>query len=684
MLTRNKANDFGTAYDTSSASQLAVAYRPDIDGLRAIAVLSVVGFHTFPDVIRSGFVGVDIFFVISGYLISSIIFRELAEKRFSFAAFYERRIRRIFPSLIIVLLACQVAGAVLLWPDDFSRLGKHTAAGAGFYANLAFWLEANYFDVASDSKILLHLWSLGIEEQFYLVWPAVLWLVARTNLRPFLLLAAIFIGSLVYGLKTVGANPTAAFYSPVGRFWELTAGSILAFFVVKAPRPAVLFEHAIAVALNFVFFVPNSDVKPDVVYRHLLSTLGSAMVISSIFVITRRIDFPGVAALLPVVGAYLIINAGPAAWFNRFVLSNRILVFVGLISYPLYLWHWLMLAFARLFYDGDAAPPELRAVLMVAAAVLAWLTYQYIEKPIRFGRQKMFVPALVCVMALIGAFGVVSLYGDGLPARIAADKRAYITYFGNTSPIMMADGEEVQQNQCNFYQVGLLIPTLVPRKEIDPSCYLRHSDKSVMIIGDSNAADLYYGLKTVLPSDISLLMIYSSGCQVGPVAEWVIHTHHCNMANYFALERIKIDPPDVLLLSSNNSYDIDYIRKFTERVKSYGVKHVIVLGMRPHWRFALPRIVLEHFWSTTPRYIQGYLDIPAMSLTWKFQSQLRQDEAFDFVDEMKAFCNDLGCLAYLGDDRRAGLLTADTVHLRPQASVWHAREHLAPLIMKYF
>jgi hypothetical protein len=249
---------------------------------------------------------------------------------------------------------------------------------------------------------------------------------------------------------------------------------------------------------------------------------------------------------------------------------------------------------------------------------------------------------------------------------------------------MLAEGKVFQQNQCNFSQVGLSIPTLVPRKEIDPSCYLRHSDKSVMIIGDSNAADLYYGLKTVLPQEISLLMIFSSGCQVSPVAEWVIHTHACNMANYFALERIKLDPPDVLLLSSNNSYDIDYIRKFTERVKGYGVKHVIVLGMRPHWKFALPRIVLEHFWSATPRYIQGYLDIPAMSLTWKFQSQLRPDEAFEFVDEMKAFCNEQGCLAYLGDDRRAGLLTPDTVHIRPQTSVWHAREHLAPLIMKYF
>jgi hypothetical protein len=408
------------------------------------------------------------------------------------------------------------------------------------------------------------------------------------------------------------------------------------------------------------------------------------MVLLSIFVITKRIEFPGSAALLPVVGAYLIIAAGPAAWFNRFVLSNRLLVWVGLISYPLYLWHWPLLAFSRLFYDGDSAPTALRAALMVIAIVLAWLTYQYIEKPIRFGHRRWTTPSLAFAMVVIGAFGIVAVCEDGLPARISADKRAFITYFGSTSPVMLAEAPVFQQNQCNFSKVGVAIPTLVPRKEIDPSCYLRHSDKSVMIIGDSNAADLYYGLKTVLPPELSLLMIFSSGCQVSPVAEWYIHVHACNMANYFALERIKIDPPDVLLLSSNNSYDIEYIRKFTERVKSYGVKHVIVLGMRPHWKYALPRIVLDHFWNNTPRYIKGYLDIPAMSLTWNFQSQLRPDEAFEFVDETKAFCNEQGCLAYLGDDRRAGLLTVDGAHIRPQTSLWHAREHLAPLIMKYF
>ena len=673
-----------SARSDSNLSQ-AIKYRPDIDGLRAIAVLSVVSFHAFPNVIKSGFVGVDIFFVISGFLITSIILRELFELHFSFASFYVRRIRRIFPALILVLLTCLLVAAILFWPDDFSRLGKHTAAGAGFVANLALWQESNYFDVASESKILLHLWSLGIEEQFYLVWPAVLYVAWRAKLRRSLLFVAIFAASFVYGIKIIATDPVAAFYSPLGRFWELTAGSILALAVVSAPRPVVVFEQAVAATLNLLLFERNNGLDPGKVYRHLLSAIGMAMILVSINVITRRNEFPGWAALLPVLGAYLVLAAGPDAWLNRLVLSNRYLVWFGLISYPLYLWHWPLLAFARFFYDGEAAPPAIRAGLMVAAVGLAWLTYQYVEKPIRFKSRKAWItPALGLAMVGTGLFGVVIVATGGFPLRLSPEKRAYVSYFSGASPLIRNEAVIFSQNQCNFYAWDSAVPTLAPRKAIDPSCYTPHSEKSVMILGDSNAADLYHGLKAVLPPDISLLMIYSSGCQVGPVLEWIIKTHHCTMANYFALERIKADPPDVLLLSSNNSFDIDYIRQFTTRVKEYGVKHVMVLGMRPHWRTFLYRTVVEHFWASTPRYLPGHLDNEAMSLTWKFQSQLRPDESFDFVDETKNFCNEQGCLAYLGDDRRDGLITSDTVHLRPFASEWHAREHLVPLILKYF
>jgi hypothetical protein len=314
---------------------------------------------------------------------------------------------------------------------------------------------------------------------------------------------------------------------------------------------------------------------------------------------------------------------------------------------------------------------------------LAWFTYQFIEKPIRFGyRQPWIAPALAITIVLIGAFGVLDVYVGGFPQRLATDKRDYLAYFDNSSPIIGAEHKDVGQDQCNFYNVNSPIPTIAPRKAIDPSCYTKYSSKSLLIIGDSNAADLYYGLKEVLPNDISVLMIYSSGCQVSQIHESALLTNHCEWANHFALEHIKADPPDVLLMSSNNSYDIGYIRQFTELVRSYGVKHVLVLGQRPHWKPFLWKVIIDEYWSSTPRYIPGHQDDELLAFGKKFQSQLRPDEPFEFVDEMKPFCNEEGCLAYLGTDRREGLITADTVHLRPFASVWLARQQLAPLIMK--
>ncbi len=658
-------------------------YRSDIDGLRGIAVVSVVGFHAFPKVFHSGFIGVDIFFVISGFLITSIILKGHSESRFSFITFYARRIRRIFPALILVLVACLLAGALLLWPDDYGRLGKHTAAGSGFVSNLVLWQEANYFDVASDTKILLHLWSLGIEEQFYLAWPALIWIAWRLRLNMFALFAAILVASLIYSIRTTPSNPMAAFYSPAGRFWELAAGSVLAQLNFSNPRAARLIENTVATAVSSALFFKRGKIDREETYRNFLSVIAMVVIFSSIFMIIGLDQFPGWWALLPVAGSYLAILAGPNAWLNRLLLSSPALVWIGLISYPLYLWHWPPLVFARHYYGSQPTPALVRVALIVFAVCLAWLTYRYVERPIRFGTHRRWAaPALGFAMVCIGLLGALTAANDGFPERIAEDKRAYAAYFSGATALMQAEAKDFSQNQCNFYAWDSPIPTLAPRRAIDPSCYTKHGSRSLLIIGNSNAADLYYGLNEVLPKDISVLLIYSSNCRVGPIVEADISTSNCAAASNFALNYIKADPPDVLLMSSNRSFDIDYVRKFASMVKSYGVKHVLTLGQRPHWRASLHKIVLDRYWASTPRYIPGLLDENLMSLTGVFQSQMRPEEPFEFVDEVKPFCNAEGCLAYLGESRRDGLITADSVHLRPFASVWLAQQQLAPLVLK--
>lgn len=219
-----------------SASSPHSNYRPDIDGLRCFAVLSVIAFHAAPDWIGGGFVGVDIFFVISGFLISSIIFRDLQGNNFSLTEFYIRRIRRIFPALIFVLATTFILSWYLLLADEFAQLGKHMRAGALFVSNLLLWRETGYFDVAAETKPLLHLWSLGIEEQFYIFWPLLLILAHKRRISLLAITLLLSVVSFTLNIHGIERNSVAAFYAPYTRFWELLCGSLLAWFSLHPPR----------------------------------------------------------------------------------------------------------------------------------------------------------------------------------------------------------------------------------------------------------------------------------------------------------------------------------------------------------------------------------------------------------------------------------------------------------------
>ncbi len=299
-------------------------YRSDIDGLRAIAVLSVVGFHAFPSWVKGGFIGVDMFFVISGFLISTIIFGSLDRNNFSFIEFYSRRIKRIFPALILVLLSSYVLGWFQLLADEYMQLGKHIAGGSGFVSNFILWSESGYFDNAAESKPMLHLWSLGIEEQFYIVWPFLLWLAWKQRLNLLTITIAIGLISFALNIVTVNTDVVAAFYSPQTRFWELMLGSFLA----------------------YITLYKEWRVKASV--GNIQSLFGAALVAGGLLLVNKEQAFPGWWAVLPTTGVALIIASGSNAWLNRAILSNRLLVWFGLISFPLYLWHWPLLSFVRI------------------------------------------------------------------------------------------------------------------------------------------------------------------------------------------------------------------------------------------------------------------------------------------------------------------------------------------------
>jgi peptidoglycan/LPS O-acetylase OafA/YrhL len=392
-------------------SEGGLAYRPDIDGLRAVAILLVVVFHGFPAVLPGGFVGVDIFFVVSGYLIGGIILGQVGAGRFSFAEFYARRACRLFPALAVVLAAVLGLGWLVLLPDEFVALGRHVRAGALYLSNFVLAREAGYFDAAAETKPLLHLWSLAIEEQFYLGFPLLLVLAARRRAALVWVPLAVMAGSFAYGVIDTPRNPVAAFFLPQSRVWELLAGVML------------------AVAGHLGWRVPGA--------AWLRGWAGVALIGGAVAVLDAGSPFPGWWAVLPVAGSWLVLSAGPfeaerGAWVNRVVLAHPAMVAVGLVSYPLYLWHWPLLALARVAEGGEPWW-GVRLGLVGVAGILAVLTWRYVERPVRFGG----VDKRRAAVALLGVTLVVGLAGQGALSGVV---RPYASRFG-VDRVLAAAGE---------------------------------------------------------------------------------------------------------------------------------------------------------------------------------------------------------------------------------------------------
>lgn len=496
-------------------------YRADIDGMRALALWLVVIFHAFPKTLSGGFIGVDIFFVISGYLISTILFTQLQAGQFSLTGFYARRVRRIFPALLTVLLACYVTGSQILFPDEMAQLGKHIAAGAGFVANIALWAESGYFDAEADTKPLLHLWSLGIEEQFYVVWPLILWALWRVRNHRLAVMLLLLAASLLWNLLTVKGDPVATFYAPHTRFWELLAGGLLAYLSLY--RPITL---------------------PKRLNPSVLAFAGLFMIVLAARLLTKDSTFPGWWAMLPVAGSVLIILAGERAWLNRRVLSHKLIVWFGLISFPLYLWHWPLLVFARVF-EGDVPDRYVRLALVLLAVLLAWLTYRFIETPLRFGPQARAKIIGLCVgMVLIGGVGYAT-YNGALRLH---------TTFAVTSYL---DSIVTSKRQQECFEIVHAHDTAEPW-----FCKLGKNDAPVKAFayGDSHALSLIPALEKLgAHHHASIAFTGFSGCV--PVlgvqslrgAAWN-EKHDCKKLNLRIFEYVKMHKIPAVILSARWSY----------------------------------------------------------------------------------------------------------------------------------
>lgn len=381
-------------------------HRSDIDGLRGIAVISVVVYHFIPTALPGGFIGVDVFFVISGYLITKQLVNGTFERSISgIKKFYVKRIRRLFPSLILVLAFTLAFGQLILFSEEKVRLGQHTLASTLFGANFFSWSQSGYFEVSSMSQPLLHLWSLGIEEQFYIVWPLVIFFAIKYHRKLYLMVGVLLVSSLLFSVLTSFNSQPLSFYSPLSRGWELAAGGYLAIVSEKLNLP----KNS---PLNrFYFNIDNEGINDKFRYsrilRDFLGILGISILAFGFFQISEANRYPGLWALVPVVGVLFLLASGEYGLVNKYFLSNRLLVFFGVISYSLYLWHWPLLVYGKLIYGPDFSR-EQKAPLIIIAIALAWLSTHFIEKPLRYGDNhiRLKLASQVSIMFLIGALGL--------------------------------------------------------------------------------------------------------------------------------------------------------------------------------------------------------------------------------------------------------------------------------------
>ncbi|MFZ1903979.1 MAG: acyltransferase family protein [Steroidobacteraceae bacterium] len=502
----------GRAPSVSIDTQVAhsgLAYRPDIDGLRAVAVSMVIAYHVAPRLLPGGFIGVDIFFVISGYLITQLVLSGIQRSTFSLIEFYARRVRRIVPALLLVLGGCFALGWFTLLPNEFRWFATSLMWCAPFLANVFFAHATGYFDPGADYNLLLHLWSLGVEEQFYLLWPILLVLAVRYRVT-IPVLGAVIATSLAISVWGARHAPVAHFFLPAPRAWELAVGAMLAAWQLARQRAPTL--------------RPAPAERRSAAAR-LASLTGALLIAAGAGLLNGDLFFPGAWGAIPVTGAALLIGAGPYAVVNRALLGSAPRVFVGRLSYSLYLWHWPMFAFARAFWG-----PELSSTLIagiVAATFAASLaSYRWVEAPVRGGAGgRWAVPGLLAALLGFTALGAAVSHRQ-LAGRLSGP--AFTAWDAAVTDWQIPHESMVEG------QASLDVPALHTRRAA-----------TVLFIGDSHMQQYWPRITAVVAahpdSARSVLFAAYAGCPILPSMNSLRQPRRCD-AFFAAAARQALQP----------------------------------------------------------------------------------------------------------------------------------------------
>lgn len=543
-----------------------VAYRQDVDGLRAVAVLSVIVFHINETLLPGGFVGVDIFFVISGYLISLHIFQDLEKRRFSLVEFYRRRIKRIIPAMLAVVLVTVVAAQFLFRPSDAEVVAESGLWSLLSMANVYFWLfqDTSYFAAASNEKPLLHLWSLGVEEQFYMLWPLLLLFTHKLGHGKifFTIISLVVIASFIAGDYLFPYDPSFAYYMLPTRAGELLIGALIAQFLMK--RGAMQISRVVVTSAAYA---------------------GVAMIFAAMFWLTPHDVFPGVRAILPTAGVALLIFSGHfGESLPTRLLKLRPMILVGLISYSAYLWHWPLLAFYRYGYAEVTLVPGI--IIFALTMLLAWLSYRFIETPFRYSKRgalSIFVRQFLVPSGAIAVIALVAMKIDGYGIR----------WFSDNYKAELAEIRDATKPAYKFDYVcqKQLITDAVVNKD---SCIVGSNEEtaspSVLLWGDSNAAH-YIGVLGAFAKKegFSFRNLQIGSCPPinADAKEFVEARRASDCERSRAITMAAVQKHDIVIISANWTFyqerSARFLDVFYDTVRSLTAagKNVVLIGKAP-------------------------------------------------------------------------------------------------------
>lgn len=623
-------------------------YRSEIDGLRAVAVIPVILFHAGFSTFSGGFVGVDIFFVISGYLITTIILTEMEQDRFSIVNFYERRARRILPALFLVMLVSLFFAWFWLLPSDMKSFSQSLVAVSFFSSNILFWLTSGYWDTASELKPLLHTWSLAVEEQYYVLFPLFLMLMwnyrKRWILATFILIAVI---SLVIAQWGAYHKPSATFYLLPTRGWELAIGACIAFyFLYRKKAIRTLLSHKLV--------------------DEVLGFLGLLMIFYGVFVFNETTPFPGIYALVPTIGTGLIILFSSSQTITGRLLSSKLLVAIGLISYSAYLWHQPLLAFTR--YRSITEPSEfIYATIVVVTFLFAYLSWKYIEKPFRnrngVSKKKIFLFSVVgsAIFIIIGLSGHIT---NGFYSRYS-DSQKVVLNFSN-------------YDKKNLYREGAcFLESDQKYSDFKDECFSpgTASDKGTIILwGDSHSGALSYGFRKNFQNFTQLT---ASGCT--PLIDYdPIKRPDCIDINNYVLKKIEQLKPELLVLHANWSDPLNKIEVGLKKGLSHTISYIrsvspktriIIIGGIPQWKPSLPILIVKNNIELNEMayiYSKSYKKI---EFTDNVLSMVANENKLTFISLLDIFCKDEKCLSSVKLGNKYEPFAWDYGHLTKSSSL---------------